>query len=97
MAIDPTRSLDAQARAMEAAAELGDRDDTSRTDKQPVRGDQVQISDEARALAELNDVDGIPGTQAQLAEIQDRLDSGFYERPEVIDEIAGRILDSGDL
>lgn len=97
MAIDPTRSLDVQARALEAAAELGDRDNAGPAGKQAARGDQVEISDEARALAEQSDVDGIPASQARLAEVQDRLDSGYYERPEVIDEIAGRILDSGDL
>ena len=97
MAIDPTRSLDAQARALEAAAEISDREKTGQAEKQSARADQVDISDEARALAEQNDVDGIPGTQARLAEVQDRLDSGYYDRPEVIDEIAGRILDSGDL
>ena len=40
---------------------------------------------------------GADSTEARLAEVQDRLDSGYYGRPEVIDEIAGRILDSGDL
>lgn len=97
MAIDPTRSLDVRARAAEAAAELNDRQQADAADRTTVRGDQVEISDEARALAKKGDAGGVPETQARLAEIQDRLDTGFYDQPDVVKDVARRILEAGDL
>ena len=42
-------------------------------------------------------VDDTPTTQTRLAEVQGRLDSGFYEQPETIRQTASKILESGDL
>ena len=95
MSIDPTRSSDIRARGAEKAAELAE-NQRKQTDR-PDRRDQVQISDEARALAEQGGVDRIPVTEARLAEIQARLDSGYYDRPDVVRQIAERIAESGDL
>lgn len=57
------------------------------------RADSVEISLEGRALAALQVDSGRP-TQA---EIQIRIDSGFYGQPEVAEEVARRIAESGDL
>ncbi len=97
MAIDPTRSLEVGARAAEAAREALDREASARTDEAAARTDQVEISDEARALAEQGGVDGIPSGAARLAEIAERLESGFYDRPEIVEALAERLLESDDL
>ena len=59
----------------------------------PARADRVEISSEGRALAALQ-VDSARPTQA---EIQIRIGSGFYHQPEVAEEVARRIAESGDL
>jgi len=97
MTIDPTRSLDIRARTAEAAAEIAERNRGEQASKRSGRTDQVEISDAARALAEQDGTDGMPVTQARLAEVQERLDSGFYERADTIEDVARRLLDSGDL
>jgi hypothetical protein len=98
MTIDPTRSLDIRARAAARAAEPADRDPKAQADaKSAGRADQVDISDAARALAQGGEPDGIPVALARLAEVQERLDSGFYELPDTISDVARRLLDSGDL
>ena len=97
MSIDPTRSSDiSRAQGAEKAAELAENRRNQSADNQG-RQDQVDISDEARALAEQGGVDRIPVTEARLAEIQKRLDSDFYDGSEVVREIAERLVDSGDL
>jgi anti-sigma28 factor (negative regulator of flagellin synthesis) len=98
MTIDPTRSLDIRARAAARAAEPTDRDQKAQADaKSGNRADQVDISDAARALAREGEADGIPVALARLAEVQERLDGGFYELPDTIADVARRLLDSGDL
>jgi hypothetical protein len=36
-------------------------------------------------------------TPRRLAELRERIVSGFYDSPEVLDRVARRILDSGEL
>lgn len=97
MAIDPTRSFDIR------TGSAGNTPDPVEGEKKrheapvPDRSDHVEISEEARALAEQSGVDRVPFTEARAAEIRERLDSGYYDRPEVIDAIAERLVDSGDL
>lgn len=95
MAIDPTRSPDvrpgAAQQAETAAAQRGAKASS------PARADQVEISAEARALAEQGGVERVPFSEARVAEVAERLASGYYARPEVVREIAGRIWASGDL
>jgi len=72
----------------------GDHGHVREVDASP-RSDRVELSNEGRALAadegesELN--------AARLLEVQNRIDEGFYDRPEVVEETARRILLSGDL
>jgi hypothetical protein len=73
----------------------------------PVRGtesvarvDRIEISDEARALAaqnagEATRTDGL--SPERISEIQRRIENRFYDAPEVIDQVARRILARGDL
>jgi hypothetical protein len=61
------------------------------------RSDKVQISDAGRALA-ARDGDGTSGlSPARAASIRGRVLSGAYDTLEVVDSVARRLLDSGDL
>ena len=64
------------------------------------RGDRVDISDAGRVLSSkgslLNDMLSVQ-TSERLATIQRRIDSGAYDTPEMAEEVAHRLLASGDL
>ena len=57
------------------------------------RTDRVEISPEGRVLSALAVDSGRP-TEAEL---HNRIVSGFYDQPEVAEEVARRILEGGDL
>lgn len=62
--------------------------------------DRVEISDEARAMAEADSTSETEesGLLPQLVvRMRDRLDAGFYDRPDVMAQTALNILKSGDL
>jgi hypothetical protein len=64
------------------------------------RVDRIEISDEARALAaqSAGEATRTEGTWPErIAEIQRRIENRFYDAPEVIDQVARRILARGDL
>ena len=62
----------------------------------PPKGDEVQISDAGRALAARGSREG--GLTAERAtEIRQRVLDGAYNSLAVVDEVARRILGSGDL
>ena len=54
------------------------------------RTDQVGFSAEGLALAELAQND-------RLATIEARVENGFYDDPQIADEVARRLIASGDL
>jgi hypothetical protein len=61
------------------------------------RSDKVQISDAGRALA-AREGDSASGlTPARAATIRGRVLSGAYDTLEVVDSVARRLIDSGDL
>jgi hypothetical protein len=60
------------------------------------RSDKVSISDAGRALA-ARDGDGAALDPARASQIRDRVLSGAYDTLEVVDAVARRLLDSGDL
>lgn len=67
-------------------------------DRNRSRADSADVSDEARALAERQ---GSPATRSslpadRLKEISARLESGFYDRPEVIAEVARGVANDSD-
>lgn len=97
MTIDPSRAADIQLGAAHAA-DAADTQNSPVAPATPVRGDQVEISAEARAaLDQGGAVDDTPVTQARLAEVQARLESGFYEQGDTVRALADRLLESGDL
>jgi anti-sigma28 factor (negative regulator of flagellin synthesis) len=64
------------------------------------RGDQVQISDAGRALAA--QIDGDRGVRGELsaervAQIRQRIYEGAYNSVEVVEEVARRMIKSGDI
>ena len=59
-----------------------------------MRSDQVGFSAEGLALAELAKS---AEHQASIEEIRARVSSGYYNDPAVADQVAERLLDSGDL
>jgi len=66
--------------------------------KSPILGDQVEISAEARALAAQSDGgDRIPFTESRLTELRALLAAGHYDKPDMMSQLAQRLLDSGDL
>ena len=68
--------------------------DSSSTDRE----DSVQVSSEARALAQASEVrppkSSLP--PERLQQIGERLATGFYDRPEVIDDLAKRLVSHPD-
>jgi len=81
-------------------------DVTDRTTVQPIgtatssaaRSDKVQISDAGRALAARGEDTATKGLDPARAErIRGRVLSGAYDTLEVVDAVARRLLDSGDL
>ena len=64
------------------------------------RNDQVQISDAGRALAaQLESRDGVRGSLSpeRISEIRQRVLEGAYNSVEVVEEVAKRMLDRGDI
>jgi len=64
------------------------------------RGDRVEISEEARALARSRLAEAVEEaalTPERIAEIQRRIDTGFYDSPEIVHHVARAILARGDL
>lgn len=97
MTIDPTRLNDIRGRAAEQAAEAAENRKGPSPTEAAARTDQVEISEEARELARQSAAERVPVTEERLAEIRGRLESGFYDRPEIRSQIAERLADSGDL
>lgn len=62
------------------------------------RSDKVEISDAGRALAARDDAgSSTPLDPARADRIRGRILSGAYDTLEVVDAVARRLLDSGDL
>ncbi len=63
------------------------------------RVDRVEISEQGRAMAEAEGAQKTRGSQSpdRLASINDRIEDGTYNTAEMAEEVASRILASGDL
>jgi anti-sigma28 factor (negative regulator of flagellin synthesis) len=99
MKIDPTRSRDLHSKAPDGGPE---QEGATAADKPTAaaRTDQVEISDRGRALASEAEALGVqqqPLTPARIDEIQAKLESGYYDQPDIVQETAERLADSGDL
>lgn len=58
--------------------------------------DRIEISAEARALAEAGNTDA-PLSAERLASLREWIASGEFDSPEVLDAVARQLLQSGDL
>ena len=65
--------------------------------EQAPRSDQVQISDAGRAMAERAEAGASPISEERVSQIRSRILEGAYNQLDVVDEVARRILDSGDI
>lgn len=61
------------------------------------RSDKVEISDAGRALAARDGDESVGLDPARAARIRGRILSGAYDTLEVVDAVARRLLDSGDI
>ena len=63
------------------------------------RTDSVNVSAEAKALVEQSEsrASGSGLSEARLKEIGERVASGHYDRPEVIDQVARRVARDADI
>lgn len=64
------------------------------------RGDRIEISDEARALARARMAEAVEEaalSPERIAEIRHRIETAFYDTPEIVHRVARAILASGDL
>ena len=62
------------------------------------RTDRVELSPEARALAarlETGEADTL--TPERIAELRRKIQEGAYDRPDTVESVARKILESGDL
>lgn len=88
----------------ETAVNVPKKRETTKTDRK--RGDEVIISehareqlarlaDEARATVKFDPVidDGDEVRISKIRQARERLQSGYYDRPEILEEIAGRLAD----
>ncbi len=90
-ALDTARAAEAQQQAQARTAKSG-------AEARPERADTVDVSSEAKALAEQSEARGAESTlpKDRLKEIGERLASGFYDQPEVIDQVARRVAKDPD-
>jgi anti-sigma28 factor (negative regulator of flagellin synthesis) len=95
MPIDPTRSPGIQPGKAERLADPASEGRGRATER--TLGDTVEISAEGHTLAQSGEVERVPFTEARAAEVRQRLESGFYDDPDVVRSIAERLIDSGDL
>ncbi len=67
-------------------------------DQNPHRADSADVSAEAKALAEQHEARqaGSSFEADRLKQISQRLESGFYHRPEVIDQVARGVAKDPD-
>jgi negative regulator of flagellin synthesis FlgM len=61
------------------------------------RGDKVQISDAGRALAAQANTDRTELSAERVAEVRERILSGAYNSLEIVDQVARKMLASGDI
>jgi anti-sigma28 factor (negative regulator of flagellin synthesis) len=62
------------------------------------RSDQVQISDAGRALAaQAADQNGSQLSAERIAEVRERILSGAYNSLDVVEQVARKMVESGDI
>lgn len=107
MAIDPTKSSGAspldrsridQANSNQSAQKTGQQRSVRESGRESGGADDsVQLSDQARAAARTEASDSASGLSSdRLQEILKRLSSGYYDSPQVRDQVAQRIQQEWD-
>lgn len=101
MAIDPTQASGAapldrsridQANSNQSARQTGQSRSVPASSREAGADDSVQLSDEARAAARTEASTSASGLSSdRLQEILKRLSSGYYDTPQVQDQVAQRI------
>ena len=71
--------------------------DSSEDAQRAPKADRVELSREGLELAAqiASEADGL--SPAREAQIRERLESGFYNDPEIVDQVAQNLFASGDL
>lgn len=80
-----------RAREVKDSERPGGSDPSGASPTPAARGDSVEISAQARDLAATG------SDEQRLDEIRSRVEDGVYDRPSVAEEVARRILASGDV
>jgi anti-sigma28 factor (negative regulator of flagellin synthesis) len=78
------------------AAKVQDQAEQTSGAQRPARNDSVQISDAARALAG-GEAAGGPLTPERTAELRRKVLEGAYNSLNVVDHVAKRIIERGDV
>lgn len=86
-----------QARELQRAAVNRQKQGAAQPTSGVGRGDQVQISDAGRALAAQAEASSGNLTPERISEIRERILSGAYNSLEIVEEVARKMLASGDL
>lgn len=87
-----------QARELQRSALNRQKQNATQPTSPVQRGDQVQISDAGRALAaQAAEESRGELTPERIAEIRERILSGAYNSLEVVDQVARKMLASGDI
>ena len=87
-----------QARELQRSALNRQKQNATQPSSPVDRGDKVQISDAGRALAAQAASDaGGELTPERISEIRDRIMSGAYHSLEIVDQVARKMLESGDI
>lgn len=91
------------AKSVTAPAESGKKQTAGQAGSTAARSDSVQISDAGKALAAQQAEAAGPAASKgslsaeRIAEIRQRILDGAYNSVEVVDQVARRMLDSGDI
>ena len=86
-----------QARELQRSAGNRQKQGAAQPTSPASRSDQVQISDAGRALAAQADATRGELTPERIAEIREKILSGAYNSLEIVEEVARKMLASGDL
>jgi hypothetical protein len=97
MVIDPSKSVEIRTRVAEGSSLPTGRDSSTTSEQTESRRDQVQFSDEARALAAEESANQAAEIRDRVGEVQARLQEAFYDDLQIAQETVRKILSAGVL
>lgn len=99
--VGPESARPSDARSVEKASDKDAKAKKSKSGAPQTGADRIEISEAGRAaaarLAGAGAVDGESLSVERVEQVRARIDDGTYDTPEVQEEVARRLLDSGDL